>query len=127
MPEMHCSCLTFPRSRDVDDCHRVCGRCLLAFFLFRYDYYTIQLDDESGDVTITTTATDNPYGVWTYIGRAYQPIDGDSDWDRVRTDPLRAHLQPASFAVAPPCTPTAFVVAGTAWLHLFGADTRVPA
>eukprot|EP00750_Incisomonas_marina_P009253 INCI15868.1.p1 GENE.INCI15868.1~~INCI15868.1.p1 ORF type:complete len:202 (-),score=15.53 INCI15868.1:429-1034(-) len=47
----------------------------------QYDYYTISSED-SGDVTITTTVTANPIGVWTWIGRDYQPVDGNSDWNQ---------------------------------------------
>ena len=32
---------------------------------------------------LTTTVTQNPIGVWTYVGRDYQPVDGNSDWNQV--------------------------------------------
>ncbi len=48
-----------------------------------YDYYIVR-SPQSGNVHITTTVTQNPIGVWTWVGRAYEPIDGNSDWDMVR-------------------------------------------
>lgn len=60
----------------------LCAQSNSVALFFRYDYYTISSED-SGDVTITTTVTANPIGVWTWIGRDYQPVDGNSDWNQV--------------------------------------------
>ena len=41
-----------------------------------YNYYEFQ-PSQSGNVILTTTVTGgSPYGVWTFVGSGYYPIDG---------------------------------------------------
>lgn len=45
-----------------------------------YLYFSF-VPSQSGNVDLTQTASVSPYGVWTFIGAGYVPIDGRSDWD----------------------------------------------
>ncbi|ETO07871.1 hypothetical protein RFI_29519 [Reticulomyxa filosa] len=47
-----------------------------------YNYYYF-ISQQSGNVEIVNkVVSGSPYGVWTYVGRDYEPYDGKSDWSQ---------------------------------------------